>query len=203
MIYVSDSEIVCPLSRKPFVAAICYCNQTTLPRSCQICVLPRCFDGHKHLTCEARCVVRVWTEASCVEILYLCLRFMAAKFSGTRVGVLYWRARWKPCKGGFTASEGLMMDSQPHKKELEFTSHIWQQCELQQCWDANMEMYIRNQRRKAFNALSQSEVPSARSPKGSPKVPVTDGHYQLFLACPVGPKASLCTGTFAPPPEQQ
>lgn len=59
VVYVSDSETVCPLSCKRFVAAVCYCNQTTLPHNRQMCVLPWCFNGHEHLTCEAGCAVRV------------------------------------------------------------------------------------------------------------------------------------------------
>lgn len=68
VIYVSDSETVCPLSCKLFVAAVCYCNQTTLPHNRQMCVLPWCFNGHEHLTCEAGCAVRVSAETTCMEM---------------------------------------------------------------------------------------------------------------------------------------
>lgn len=68
VIYVSGSETVCPLSCKLFVAAVCYCNQTTLPHNRQMCVLPWCFNGHEHLTCEAGCAVRVWAQTTCMEM---------------------------------------------------------------------------------------------------------------------------------------
>lgn len=123
---------------------------------------------------------------------------MWAKFYGTCLGIPYRCACWKACKGCFTASGRVMMDSEPHKEGIGIHTTrlavVWTPTVLR-CKHGNI--YIETNCAKLSMNQATAKSPLQGAPRYRWQMVITSCSWHVLL----GPKHHFAP--CAPPPEQQ